>query len=75
MEEKVGNLKARKYALIEQIMQWDEAKVSRAESWFSNLESQTLEEYNQDLDKALNRRKQGKSISHDEAIARIQSWR
>lgn len=71
------DLKTRKYTAIEKIMQLDELSMGKLEQMLNDLlqEDTTLEQYNQELDRADAAIDQGDYLGHEEAVKKIKGWR
>jgi len=68
---------ARKYAIIEKIMQLSEEELTELEvslTKFSEEEPISIEQYNQDLEEAEAEIDRGESITHEEFKQQMKSW-
>ena len=69
---------ARKYAIIEKLMELDENELTALETTiaqFSSESSVDLEQYNRELDEADAAIDRGEFYTHEQAIERLSGWK
>jgi len=69
------DLAVEKVKLINWLTEQDEAVIEQLIRWKQEHTAVSVEEYNDDLDRAEAAINRGKFISHEEAVKRIGSWR
>ncbi len=65
------NIKARKYQLIEQVMNLDEEQIKKLESFLAEVSESEL---SASLDRALEQVKEGKVTPHNQVRKKYEKW-
>ena len=69
---------ARKYAIIEKLMELGENELSELETTIAQFSSEDpidLDQYNRELDEADTAIEQGEFYTHEQAIERLSRWK
>ncbi|WP_339702099.1 hypothetical protein [Algoriphagus aquimarinus] len=71
------DLQTRKLKMIERIVEMDEKAIQKLESSFNKIldDSISIQEYDKELEDAVDEMERGEYLDHKSAIKKIQGWR
>ena len=69
------DLAVKKVRLINWLTEQDEAVIEELMKWREEHEPDSIDQYNQDLERAEAAIERGEFTTHDQAVERIRSWR